>query len=63
MIAGIVFILSVLGIEGGDGAAVFLIFFFAADPAINFVFAIFARPFVFLLSSVAEFLISLYCNK
>ena len=47
-------------VEGGNGAAVFLIFFFAAkDPAINFVFVIFTRPFVFLLSSAAEFLISL----
>ena len=59
IIAGIAFIASTLGIGGGDGAAVFLIFFFAADPAINFVFAIFARPFVFLMSSVVEFLISL----
>lgn len=55
---------------GGDGAAVFLIFFFAAaEPAIIFVFAILTSPFVFLMSSVAaavEFLISLqykvYCG-
>ncbi len=45
--------------EGGDGAAVFLIFFLAAaDPAIIFKFVILASPFVFLMSSV-EFLISL----
>ena len=58
-------------VEGGDGAAVFLIFFFAAaaEPAIIFVFAILTSPFVFLMSSVAaavEFLISLqykvYCG-
>ena len=40
------------------GAAVFLVVFFAADPAINFVFVMLTRPFVFLISSV-EFLISL----
>ena len=59
IITGIAFIVLALVIEGGDGAAAFLIFFFAADPAIIFVFVILARPFVFLMSSPAAFLISL----
>ena len=57
------FIAVDFAVEGGNGAAVFLIFFFAAaDPAIIFVFVILTSPFVFLISSGAvavEFLISL----
>ena len=66
IITGIASIVLDLVTAGGDGAAAFLIFFFAADPAIIFAFVILARPFVFLLSSPAAFLISLvyevYCQ-
>ena len=62
IITGIAFIVLALVTEGGDGAAAFLIFFLA----IIFVFVILARPFVFLMSSPAAFLISLvykvYCQ-
>ena len=66
IITGIASIVLDLVTAGRDGAAAFLIFFFAADPAIIFAFVILARPFVFLLSSPAAFLISLvykvYCQ-